>query len=1193
MADNPTIIEPPEVDAAVSPDSQQGRSGTGGGSRKPKMITLGKPFLGGANITGVLVSKKEVAPPASVRLRVNDAVTVSGGGLVAFPNWKFFRKNGTKKEILHFISRDDKGVTFTVTKDFADYFSSDEGTMLTFATKDRSSFFYLPVVFLFGGESLEQERAKGAAGQRVNANAAPGRGSGGSSSGPTALMMDAMGAALAGVGSPFMMNSDRNGKRKSLDEALKSGDKKKIEQAVNNLKDLGDADGLRQAVKTAPKEYVGLLNEAIYDINQQKIISAEVEHNLSEIADSVTIDDFDGGEEQQADNGINEEWEQMQQQERLKQATDTVGEHIYKNNLIADRGTRDEVLAVLQSGDREQLDNLSAAGKLALQGVMSSEVLAQAGGSVLAQAFSTVNSSISGNTQTRVSQETGGRVSGGGGTVTTQVSGGGGSARVEGRTEGEVRATEQTTVQSSGGGGGGSARVEEKSQSEISATGRATALVPPGVAGLSSFSPEQKKSAASLSQNISAHASAKIDAIAQADLQGSRIYDDPERDPAVAASIPIINEEINSALNDSGLTEGQKQELKLYLTRQVPVLVWQKFATDYSEKSREYGEKIPWLKGVLSQPARQEPVAPPAATAAAQPAGQQNLNVTEELVGRNLVGAQEQEKPAGPGAGIDGLSPVSTEPEQGVAPATPPEVGVPKGTEVPQRPPVMDILERNDEALNELNLGPKKGGPRAEEPGEPVTKEIADENQQTTVKGPEHEAGEAKGSVGQPLKRLPGQTADQAEPGGEGSPPGGPAEEPGREHLPQRGQPEKPLQIPAETPEREAGAAESEAPEEATDKRAGAGSAEEENAVEEEKENAEGPQSQAQPPGGAQGAAASQAAKGGKSKEALIKQAVDLVNPAMNGFLIDGAIWVWAVAIPSFGTSVLLGALIGDLLAVFKKRLIESALNKVWLAKTIVGDEVNADEIADQIEFSMGVKANVAAMNMVAAVLIVGVIIFTGAAAYLGCTFPLGQTLSAATNYQASILGVAGLGDVCKALTNLSSSGLNGTLNGTPTNTIPAGSCNVAPSGDATPGQLALSCFGSNMNIDTTASIVAMHESTGNPANASKSDKCLPGGQSVSFGLFQINITNHKINGLNCPAAFDYPAGTNPREYDANNKYCTIIDQNLYNSCVTAAETPQYNIQAACQISSNGTNWGAWLADINACGISKTISPGT
>jgi hypothetical protein len=131
------------------------------------------------------------------------------------------------------------------------------------------------------------------------------------------------------------------------------------------------------------------------------------------------------------------------------------------------------------------------------------------------------------------------------------------------------------------------------------------------------------------------------------------------------------------------------------------------------------------------------------------------------------------------------------------------------------------------------------------------------------------------------------------------------------------------------------------------------------------------------------------------------------------------------------------------------------------------------------------------------------------------------------------------------------------------------------------------------MNIDTTASIVAMHESTGNPANASKSDKCLPGGQSVSFGLFQINITNHKINGLNCPAAFDYPAGTNPREYDANNKYCTIIDQNLYNSCVTAAETPQYNIQAACQISSNGTNWGAWLADINACGISKTISPGT
>ena len=319
----------------------------------------------------------------------------------------------------------------------------------------------------------------------------------------------------------------------------------------------------------------------------------------------------------------------------------------------------------------------------------------------------------------------------------------------------------------------------------------------------------------------------------------------------------------------------------------------------------------------------------------------------------------------------------------------------------------------------------------------------------------------------------------------------------------------------------------------------------------------------------------------------------------MNGFLIQGAIWVWALAIPSIGFSVLLGALIGDLLFVLKRRLIESALNRVWLAQTIVGKEVTADDIADEVQFSVGVKANVFAMNLVSVSLVLLVVVFIGAAAYLGCTYPLGQTLAKATDYKLTILGnpAVGLGDFCKSfMDSIGSTSLSNSLNGV-TGTIspstPTGSCNVATAGDASVGQLALSCFGPSPTVDNTASIVAMHESGGNPATPSSVDKCLPGGQPVSFGLFQINITNHKINGLNCPAAFSYPAGVSPREYDAQNHQCAIVDQALYNNCVTAAETAQYNIQAACQISSNGTNWGAWLADINACGISKTIAPGT
>jgi len=128
--------------------------------------------------------------------------------------------------------------------------------------------------------------------------------------------------------------------------------------------------------------------------------------------------------------------------------------------------------------------------------------------------------------------------------------------------------------------------------------------------------------------------------------------------------------------------------------------------------------------------------------------------------------------------------------------------------------------------------------------------------------------------------------------------------------------------------------------------------------------------------------------------------------------------------------------------------------------------------------------------------------------------------------------------------------------------------CRVAQSGACAPANFADTCLASSAN---KASVICQKESSGIASIASGVDKCVPGGESVSYGLFQINLTANNVAGLSC-------TGSVGPLYTAQNHNCTVTNRTVFNQCVATARDPATNIQAACSISNGGTNWNPWGA---------------
>ncbi len=159
----------------------------------------------------------------------------------------------------------------------------------------------------------------------------------------------------------------------------------------------------------------------------------------------------------------------------------------------------------------------------------------------------------------------------------------------------------------------------------------------------------------------------------------------------------------------------------------------------------------------------------------------------------------------------------------------------------------------------------------------------------------------------------------------------------------------------------------------------------------------------------------------------------------------------------------------------------------------------------------------------------------------------------------------------------------------------------AAPAGGAcTVANLQSTCFASNAQ---TWAGICNNESRGNATLVSGTDWCNPptgqtcGGQTkcgVSVGLFQINLTDSwrqsvTLNGksYNCSQAFSGAAvscssnGSRPctTGHNGTGQACQVTNLALYNACVQAAQQAQANINVACALSNNGTNYGPWKAD--------------
>jgi len=135
-------------------------------------------------------------------------------------------------------------------------------------------------------------------------------------------------------------------------------------------------------------------------------------------------------------------------------------------------------------------------------------------------------------------------------------------------------------------------------------------------------------------------------------------------------------------------------------------------------------------------------------------------------------------------------------------------------------------------------------------------------------------------------------------------------------------------------------------------------------------------------------------------------------------------------------------------------------------------------------------------------------------------------------------------------------------------------------------------CFGSRA---TDASRICMLESRGgNPAVKSGSDRLNGGtGESYSVGLWQINLTVHKVDGLDCPSAFTMTCGPGNNSLIGSSKpgACrsaiknTAAARTLYNRCVAAAQDPVKNKAVACRLFGE-SGFQPWSYSANICRVS-------
>ena len=162
-----------------------------------------------------------------------------------------------------------------------------------------------------------------------------------------------------------------------------------------------------------------------------------------------------------------------------------------------------------------------------------------------------------------------------------------------------------------------------------------------------------------------------------------------------------------------------------------------------------------------------------------------------------------------------------------------------------------------------------------------------------------------------------------------------------------------------------------------------------------------------------------------------------------------------------------------------------------------------------------------------------------------------------------------------RAITNIPGQTTGGGSGG---GSVGGGNCLVQNS-----GACAVSNFSVFGTAAQTASRVCFGESGGNASLPSTVDK-LGDGTPYSFGLFQINISAHRLNGLDCPSAFSKQSCT----VSSCGPGTGVVVRNpaLYNQCRAAALNPRINIAKAHEIYLDAhARWSRDWGAAKKCGI--------
>ena len=149
-----------------------------------------------------------------------------------------------------------------------------------------------------------------------------------------------------------------------------------------------------------------------------------------------------------------------------------------------------------------------------------------------------------------------------------------------------------------------------------------------------------------------------------------------------------------------------------------------------------------------------------------------------------------------------------------------------------------------------------------------------------------------------------------------------------------------------------------------------------------------------------------------------LDEVVKPINKAVNAFLMQGVGWVWGLGLETFGLSVVAGALLGDVLWIFKDSLIKFVIRKMpgthnisYLdEKTWQLTIFTEEEIAEKIKISLKVKANIVAFNAIIAGAIAGLVLIFFLIIAIGCNYP---PYLNKVSYKLTVVGLY-IGDDCK-----------------------------------------------------------------------------------------------------------------------------------------------------------------------------------